>query len=191
MNGHPSQTGKYFRLTEFRGGMRIQNEKLLEAQADKDCGYYYETEQREFFKIESSPIAYWADEKLLRIFESSKPLRQVAEAKVGLQTGENNLFLRMWYEVDNGRILYHADSAESAQASGYKWFPYNKGGAYRKWYGNNDYVVNWQNDGWDIKHFFNEKGKLKSRPQNTAFYFKPAITWSYNTSGLFNPAFSD
>lgn len=191
MNGHPSQTGKYFRLTEFRGGMRIQNEKLLEAQADKDCGYYYETEQREFFKIESSPIAYWADEKLLRIFESSKPLRQVAEAKVGLQTGENNLFLRMWYEVDNGRILYHADSAESAQASGYKWFPYNKGGAYRKWYGNNDYVVNWQNDGWDIKHFFNEKGKLKSRPQNTAFYFRPAITWSYNTSGLFNARIKD
>ena len=67
-----------------------------------------------------------------------------------------------------------------------KWFPYNKGGAYRKWYGNNDYVVNWFNNGWEIKHFVDANGKLKSRPQNTSFYFKPSITWSYNTTGLFN-----
>ena len=185
-NKKPDGKGLYIRLEDFKGDMDFQNTKVLEALQNSTCEYFYETEQSAFLCIESNPIVYWADDSLIEIFKDSKKLREIADAKVGLQTGENNVFLRMWYEVSHRNICFNAASANDAVQSGLKWFPYNKGGAYRKWYGNNDYIVNWQNDGWEIKHFVNAAGKLKSRPQNTAFYFRPSITWSYNTTGLFN-----
>ncbi len=185
-NKRPDGKGIYIRLEDFKGDMDFQNTKVLEAIQNSSCEYFYETEQSAFLCIESNPIVYWADDSLIEIFKDSKKLREIADAKVGLQTGENNVFLRMWYEVSHRSICFNAASDNDAVQSGLKWFPYNKGGAYRKWYGNNDYIVNWLNDGWEIKHFVNATGKLKSRPQNTAFYFRPSITWSYNTTGLFN-----
>ena len=185
-NKRPDSKGLYIRLEDFKGDMDFQNVKVLEAIKNNSCDYFYETEQSAFLCIESNPIVYWANDDLIEIFKDSKKLREIADAKVGLQTGENNVFLRMWYEVSCQNICFDAASANDAVQSGLKWFPYNKGGAYRKWYGNNDYIVNWFNDGWEIKHFVNAAGKLKSRPQNTSFYFRPSITWSYNTTGLFN-----
>ncbi|MFC2690840.1 MAG: BREX-1 system adenine-specific DNA-methyltransferase PglX, partial [Veillonella parvula] len=107
----------------------------------------------------------------------------IADSKQGIATADNNRFLRMWYEVDLNRIAFNISSAEAALDSQKKWFPYNKGGEFRKWYGNNDYVVNWENDGFEIKHFTDDKGKLRSRPQNLEYIFKPSSTWSLISTG--------
>jgi hypothetical protein len=133
--------------------------------------------QAGFGKIPGSPIAYWVSPKTLQIFNESKTLGQFSEAKVGLQTGDNSRFLRQWYEVVEDKIGFGL-SQELANKSGKKWFPCNKGGEFRKWYGNIDYVVNWANDGDELRSFVNEKGILRSRPQNTSYYFREAISWS-------------
>lgn len=139
-----------------------------------------------FDKIPGSPIAYWAPQTLINDFEKGKPLGQLVDAKQGLATADNKRFLRYWYEVDFNNIYFDAHNTNEAKQSGKKWFPYNKGGSYRKWYGNYDYVVNWENDGYEIKHFTDSRGKVRSRPQNTEYYFKEAVTWSDVNSGRFS-----
>ncbi|MHA3066816.1 BREX-1 system adenine-specific DNA-methyltransferase PglX [Lacticaseibacillus saniviri] len=177
--------GSYIKLSDFKGGMQVQGKKVREAISDPQVDYLYRTNQTNFEKIPGSPIAYWASENLIHDFEIGQELAQIVEPRVGLQTGDNKLFLRQWFEVAQAHIKFDATSLSDAIASGKKWFPYNKGGAYRKWYGNYDYVVNWQNDGQEIKNFKDANGKLRSRPQNTDFYFREAITWSDVTSGIF------
>lgn len=132
------------------------------------------------------PVAYWASSNLIEIFENGKPMSSIINPKQGLATADNNRFLRLWYEVDINKISFTADSIESSLKSKAKWFPYNKGGSRRQWYGNYDYVVNWENDGFEIRNFKDDRGKLRSRPQNTNYYFKEAITWSDVTSGKFS-----
>lgn len=183
--------GTFIRLEDFKGDMNVQKEKVLEALKTEECEYVYETDLSRCKSISGSPIAYWVSDVLVSTFEKEKPLKEIADAKVGLQTGENDAFLRLWFEVDLKKICFNARDGKDAVASQRKWFPYNKGGAFRKWYGNNDYVVNWENDGFAIKHFYGANGRLKSRPQNTDYYFRDAITWSYNTSGLFNARYKD
>ena len=143
-------------------------------------------DKNSFDKIPGSPIAYWAPQALINDFEKGKPLGQLVDAKQGLATADNKRFLRYWYEVDFNNIFFDAHNTAEAKQSGKKWFPYNKGGSYRKWYGNYDYVVNWQNDGYEIKHFTDSRGKVRSRPQNTDYYFKEAVTWSDVNSGRFS-----
>ena len=122
--------------------------------------------------------------RLLKAFDN-QILSQIANPKVGLQTGENNRFVRLWYEVSRDRLCLDAKSREDALKTGAKWFPYNKGGDFRKWYGNNDYIVNWEDDGYEIRHFVDDKGKLRSRPQNVDTYFRESIRsqryrkWNY------------
>lgn len=147
---------------------------------------YGVTSQEAFSKIPGSPIAYWASEELLRSFETGTRMDQLVDAKQGLATADNNRFLRYWWEIEYNNIKFDAQLIEESVISGKKWFPYNKGGAFRRWYGNYDYVVNWENDGDEIRHFADEKGKIRSRPQNTDFYFKEALTWSDITSGPFS-----
>ena len=91
-------------------------------------------------------------------------------------------FTRLWYEVNINEVIINAVDSTDVIRFGKKWVPYNKGGAYRKWYGNDEYLVNWKNDGYEIKHFFDDKGKLRSRPQGSDHYFKVVITWSKITS---------
>jgi len=102
-----------------------------------------------------------------------------------MATADNNRFLRFWSEVSIEKVGFSYSSSEQAEMSKMKWFPYNKGGDIRKWYGNNEYVVNWENDGFEIKNFKDKTGKLKSRPQNTQFYFRKGITWSFVSSRNF------
>ncbi|MFD1442189.1 hypothetical protein [Lacticaseibacillus hegangensis] len=116
---------------------------------------------------------------------------ELVDPRQGLATADNNRFLRQWFEVSIGSINFNATSGKDAYQSGLKWFPYNKGGAYRKWYGNYDYVVNWERDGYEIKHFTDNRGKVRSRPQNTDYYFREAITWSDVTSGIFSMRWRD
>lgn len=142
----------------------------------------YAADQSNFSKIPGSPVAYWVSEKFIANFEKGKLLGTLADSKQGLATADNNRFLREWYEVQPSKIKFDAKDIEEAAQSGYKWFPYNKGGEFRKWYGNNDYIVNWENNGFEIRNFKDDKGKLRSRPQNTDFYFRESASWSDITS---------
>lgn len=175
--------GTYLRLSNFKGGMIVQEQKVLEAISDPTVKYLYHTDQSNFDKIPGSPIAYWASENLINDLEKGTPLGELTQVKVGLQTGNNNKFLRKWYEIYNINIGFNIEGTDEAKASNKKWFPYNKGGSYRKWYGNYSFVVNWKNNVEAIKHYVDQTGKLKSRPQNEGFYFKKAISWSDVTSG--------
>ena len=171
------------RLSDFKGGMDVQKVKVLEALQNPDCGYFYEVQQFNFSKIPGSPIAYWVSEKFITNFKKGILLGNIADSKQGLATADNNRFVRQWYEVKITSICFDAKTIENSVASKKKWFPYNKGGEFRKWYGNNDYIVNWENDGFEIRHFIDSKGKLRSRPQNIAYYFQPSGSWSDITSG--------
>jgi len=144
----------------------------------------YETKQSVFDLIPGRPIVYWASLQMLKAFSVGTPLGETAVAKVGLQTGDNERFLRQWFEVSADRSRVRAGGREGARASGARWFPYNKGGEFRKWWGNQDCVVNWENDGNQIRSFVNsENGKLRSRPQNLDFYFRNSVSWSKVTAG--------
>ena len=137
----------------------------------------------DFKKIPGSPVAYWLSEGAIQAFSKSKKIKDVMPAAVGLQTGDNSKFVRYWYEVDFDKIGFEVDSADDTADLRFKWYPYNKGGDFRKWYGNQDFVVNWENNGEEIRNFKDGNGSLRSRPQNTKNYFKPSISWSDVTSG--------
>lgn len=181
-NGKAIEKALCFRLSDFKGGMSIQKQKVLEAIENKNCGYFYEAEQSDFSRIPGSPIAYWASKNFFEMFRKGTLLGNLADSKQGLATADNNRFLREWYEVDFCKIKFDCKTLDEAKESGFKWFPYNKGGEFRKWYGNNDYIVNWENDGFEIKHFFDSKGKLRSRPQNLNYMFRSSVSWSDITS---------
>ena len=116
-------------------------------------------------------------------------MKDIAIPKVGLQTGNNNKFTRLWFEVEINKCSFCVNQ-NSEEYYRRKWFPYNKGGEYRKWYGNYEYVVNWEKDGFEIKNYTDEKGKLKSRPQNIEYYFRPSISWSFISSSYFGVRYS-
>ena len=148
----------------------------------KDNGRYAVVSQQNFNKIPGSPIGYWVSPKIQEIFTSNLALSAVCSPTQGLATADNARFLRHWFEVAHDRIGFGHSNAASAARSEKKWFPYNKGGSFRKWYGNQDLLVNWENDGFEIKHFVGPNGKLRSRPQNLEYFFKPSISWSLTSS---------
>ena len=175
--------GTYLKLSDFKGGMDVQKKYVLKAVSDPSVGYLYRTKQTNFEKIPGSPIAYWASKPLISDFEIGIPLKDLVDPKVGLQTGDNSRFLRQWFEVNVHNISFNTKSTAESLRSIKKWFPYNKGGSYRKWYGNFDYIVNWQHDGFEIKHFTFANGKQRSVIRNSNYYFREAITWSKISSG--------
>ena len=183
--------GTYIKLSDFKGGMEVQRLKTKEAILLEETGYTYYVNQNELKKIPGSPIAYWASEEMLKSFEVGTKMDQLVDAKQGLATADNNQFLRYWWEIESHKIKFDARSIEESVASRKKWFPYNKGGAFRRWYGNYDYVVNWQNDGYDIRHFNWPNGKRRSVVRNEDFYFKEALTWPLITSGGLSARFRE
>lgn len=141
----------------------------------------YCLKQSEFSIIPGTPIAYWVNSKIRNIFKTHDSLSDVSKVAVGLQTGDNDRFLRYWHEISKEDLsLGQLDVPNSGTI---KWFPYNKGGDYRKWYGNQEYVINWKYDGQEIKNFKDDKGKLRSVIRNPNFYFKECATWSALSSG--------
>ena len=146
----------------------------------------------EFKKIPGSPVAYWVSARIRAVFEEGTLLGKLVDAKQGLATADNDQFLRRWHEVDHGKCSYDSESRDAATQSGKKWFPYNKGGEFRKWYGNQDYLVNWENDGAAIRAFGTEHGgRARSVLRNTEFYFSPSVTWSFVSSSYFGARYSD
>ena len=152
---------------------------------------FAEVSDEYYRNISGSPIAYWISPKTRDSFMAKDSIGTVAPPKQGLATADNEHFLRLWHEVNIHKIGFGLASCEEAVTSKKKFFPYNKGGAFRRWYGNRDYVVNWENDGFEIKNFRDEKGKVRSRPQNLQYYFRPAITWSDVTSGSFSGRYAE
>lgn len=162
-NQNIDKDGLYIKLSEFTGGMEVQKEKVLEALNDKKCEYFYKTNQNNFKKIPGSPIAYWASDNLLEMFSNYK-IGDKFSVKKGMDTGNNNYFLKKWYEINNLKFI-------KFNMYNYKWIGYDKGGNYKKWFGNNEYVLNWENDGCELK---NSNANLRSKH----LYFKKHITWN-------------
>lgn len=153
------------------------------SQTDKERAFLlknsiFSAKQDLFNKISGQPISYWVSQNIYVAFEQGTPLNNFADLKQGMSTANNDLFLRLWCEVANDNISYHSESTEKAKKSKKKWFPHTKGGSVRKWYGNNDYIVNWLNDGEEIRKY------PGSAPRSSQFYFRKGLTWSTLSSDM-------
>ena len=189
-NSKNDSEGLYFRLSDFKGGMEVQKEKVLEALYNADIGYFYEANQENFSKIPGSPIAYWVSKAFIKVFDNDT-ISDYGFAGIGMRTGDNERFLRKWYEVNEYNMILNCTSRNKQIESYKKWVPYNKGGEYRKWYGNNEYLVNWFNDGFEIKEntkrVYPQLGdNLGWKISNEQYYYKKGITWTGVSSGTFS-----
>ena len=171
------EQGAYIRLVDVKGDH--EQSEACQAAIKHDNALMFEVDQQEFAQIPGSPIVYWLPEAVLNTFNEGKPLSEIAQPRQGLATADNNRFVREWWEVSQNRTSLDSDSLQSAAASGAKWFPYNKGGDFRKWYGNQEFVVNWANDGQELKDF-----RPRSVIRNPSFYFQSAVSWSNVSSGM-------
>ena len=175
MNAPSQDKGTYLRLVDMDGD---HNQSQAVATSSKTSqSYRYTMDQQEFKQIPGSPIVYWLPESLLRTFTEGTPLEEVAQPRQGLATADNNRFIREWWEVTQRNTAFGCASHQEAQDSGATWFPHNKGGDFRKWYGNQEFVVNWRNDGEELMLF-----RPRSVIRNPEFYFQPAVSWSFITS---------
>jgi len=183
-------TGDYFRLTDFYGE-DIQATKLLEGIDNPDCGWRFLASASDFKKIPGNPIAYWASDLMRSAFERLPPLSNFADVRVGMHTGSNSKFVRHWFEVgfDNIRLDCTLE-AETDQLSE-KWYPYNKGGDFRKWEGNRIWVVNWKKRGRDIHEFHHIPLSHNGAPVRAkSLQFRESITWSFVSSSFFGVRYS-
>lgn len=169
----------FYDCTEGRGSE-------FKSQLFKNNPKVYTRIQSEFDLIETKSFAYWITTKTIELINSSKCLSDYADIKQGIATGKNDLFLRLWHEVSLNKIDFHRSPNSNSKS---KWFPYNKGGGYQKFYGNNEFVCNWENDGYEIKNFKDQNGKLRSRVQNSNFLFKKGLT--FNLTGGFSARFKE
>ena len=136
-----------------------------------------------FAKIPGAPVAYWVSEKLLNAFFYGIELKKYGDTRQGMATSDNNRFLKLWHEVFYNKIGFGYNNAYLAEQSHLKWFPYNKGGEFRKWYGNRFYVINYENDGLEVKKYAESLYKTATRTiKSISEYFKPCISWSKVTS---------
>ena len=175
--------GTYLRLSDFKGNMELQRQKCLEGISDKNCTYRFEVNTSDFLRIPTVPVAYWLGKGSLKAFDGMT-LGETVPVREGLITGDNDRFLRRWYEISKDKIDFTVSRKK-------KWFLLNKGGEYRKWYGNREFVVNWENDGAEIKSFRDVSGKLRSRPQSLDYNFRPSVSWSQITSGELSVRYFD
>lgn len=175
-NSERSRMGTYRRLFEKTSIVRSPDE--IEQMFLNETVGRFRVSQDSFLKIPGQPIAYWLSDQVFDAFDRLPPLSSVAPTKQGLATGDNDQFLRLWFEPDAKRIGFDCQSSEETKSRLERWYPCNKGGEFRKWFGNNNIVVDWGSGGIRIKNLFGENGRLRSRPQNESFYFKPGLTWS-------------
>lgn len=180
-NRYVNKKGCYLRLVDFRGGMEVQRQKTLEAMTNHDCGFYYEQSTDNFAKIPGSPVAYWTNEKILLAYENGTLLNDCSDVKIGMGTGKNEIFVREWWEVFHNKIDFSLNSINDLEKSSGKYFPYNKGGEFRLWYGNLQEVL-----------WFDAKGRqymntMSGHRENGAhdFYCKEGLTWSFISSSKF------
>jgi hypothetical protein len=143
----------------------------------------YAADQSNFSKIPGSPVAYWLSLAALKCFDGAV-LSDFADTKTGMQTCDNNRFLRLWFEVDIQKECLHNANEKTTVETDVKWIPYNKGGDFRKWYGNQDYVLNWQHDGDEAKAYAVSLYKCVTRTiKNIPYFYRETISWSKISSG--------
>lgn len=157
--------------------------RLLEAIRSTDCEWVFRVRTHRFEALPGSVIAYSAPQWLHDLMQAKITIGDFGDAKQGLITGDVGRFVRYWFEVSHGDVFATAHSRAASRDSGKRWFPLNSGGEYRKWYGNQELVINWGDDGHEIRNFTDASGRLRSRPQNLDYMFKPAVGWSAITSG--------
>ena len=177
--------GSYIRLVDFPGEENKRN-KFLEIVRNKDKKYYFRTTKENFEKIPGMPIGYWVSDNVRNVFVKAKGLAHYAETRLGMATADNEKFLRIWHEANILDIGFNIENREKALESKKKWFPYSKGGEFRKWYGNFENIVNWKNDGFEILNFKDSNGKIRSHNYNLEFIFNEGLTWSALSSSLFS-----
>ena len=182
----PGYRGGYVRLSDFVGADQ-QEPRALQALADPDCGWFYRADANAFAVIPGAPIAYWASNSMFSAFERMPALSQFATPRQGLATTDNSRFLRKWWEISSEDLSEKCSSRADAISSGARWFPIIRGGAFRKWFGMYDEVVDWFEDGREMKQEVLRKYPYLKTPdfviKNQGDYFKPAVTWSKISSG--------
>ena len=152
---------------------------------------FFRVSAEDFKKIPGSPIAYWLSQRISDVFRIAQPLNKYASPRQGLATSDNQRFVRLWFEISKKTIGFNCSNRSEALLSNKKWFPFNKGGTFRRWAGNNELVVNWENDGKAIKtSIISKYPYLNGNPdfvaKNPDFYFRIGLTWSALSSGLFS-----
>lgn len=172
-NQHSAVEGTYVRLVDINGS-EAKRLKLLEAIQNPDCGWFYRRDAETFKQIPGTPIAYWASDGLINSFENGKRLGDITDTHLGMATCDNERFLRLWWEV--GKKKRPLPEEYPYTFTDVSWAPYNKGGIFRKWYGNDEYVVNWSGDGKALA----EAGAVMV---NEALRFRPMISWTRVSSG--------
>ena len=181
-NAPLSGEGSYIRLVDVAGS-EPKRAALLEAVRNPSCGWFHRADASTFHDIPGSPIAYWVGKGTLNAFRNLPPLRSIVDAKVGLITGDGNRFLRRWPEVSINKICHGTKPGEHNTT---KWVPYTKGGEYRLWYGNNDYVVNWEDNGREMIEDNFDGSRPKAHNFNGAQAFKEGISWNSISSSSFH-----
>ena len=179
-NAHSlNHEGTFIRLVD--GSSEAEKEmQLKEAIQNPNCGWLYRASAEDFEKIPGSPVAYWLSERYFKIFEEAETLKESAEVKHGLSTGKNEEVVRLWYEVNAQEFGPRHQSRDAALASGDKWFPYNKGGEFRKWFGNCEYVLRYDEFGNSLMATFSGH-----RHDGKSHYFLEGVTWTFISSSSF------
>lgn len=173
-NSNHNWSGGYFRLVE---GKKCDEKENLYIDALRNLTYYLLVKQNNFEKISGSPIAYWVSKKQFDIFENYPKLSKELTTREGMAPADNQRFLKLWFEID-------IDKTTLGNHGGEKWFPYIKGGEHRKWSGNFEFLVNWENDGYAIKHNIDERtGRIRSHNYNGEYSFRESISWTVISFG--------
>ena len=167
IKGHSGRRFKAIRLEEYCYANRDAKQKEYFNPEN-----HYQVDEGWFEIIDGNPLCYWINDAQIKAFNENDPLVSVSPPRTGMMTTNNKLFLREWYEVDIRRISFDSDSIDASIASQKRWFPYNKGGDFQKWYGNRDLIVNWEDAGRDIA----AAGMTSFRGKD--FYFKEGLTWT-------------
>jgi len=174
----------YIRLTDYKSSGEKEQEFFNPENR-------YEAKQEEFSKIPASPIAYWVSDNVNKIFDKSKKLGDYTNPRKGLVTGDNEKFVKLWNEVNFSKIGLNTKNRAEGIENNKKWFPYNKGGEFRRWHGNDEYLVNWENDGYELRNTLHSSGlRPISSNYNLDFIFKPLISWSAVASTAFSSRIS-
>ncbi|WP_250398659.1 BREX-1 system adenine-specific DNA-methyltransferase PglX [Synechococcus sp. MU1648] len=175
-------SGRFLRLFDQQGSVASNEELKIRFHVNKR----FLIPNNEFKRIPGAPVSYWASDRLRNAFQSMPSLSELFEPVVGLQTSDNERFLRRWFEVDRCKSKLNNTEQNNNEDASQKWFAYQKGGDFRKWFGNYDFVVNWEHNGHEIKNFRGANGKLLSRPQNEGYYFREGLTWTAVSSSYFS-----
>lgn len=171
--------GTYIRLVDFNNSA-LKFNKAKEAVANPEVTYRYTFDQNNFKEIPGSPIAYWLSKNIITLYKENIQLGEIAAPRKGNSTSNNDRFLRLWYEVSHDDINLDKEEIIINETIRTRWYPYNKGGSYKKWYGNNNYIIDWYNDAEEIR-------KIKTAViANYNYFMKPGLTWSTVSSQNFS-----